>query len=205
MGWRVIDDCQLGRVVTHSGGYPGYGSNVALLPDKNLGIFVFSNRTYGPTGAAMTAALLELQKSLDLAPRTIPVSAGLAAIYDAAKAVWASGSITAAPIGNNVLLDHDAAAWAAMIAEAKAAVGDCATDAPIRPVSAMEGKFSWTCSQGQDRRPGPAHAAEADRNSGAELHPGQALTAYFAPKPDSIVLTVRNRIRTSSQGEKYLM
>lgn len=149
MGWRVVEDCQLGRVVTHSGGYPGYGSNVALLPDKNLGIFVFSNRTYGPTGTAMTAALLELQKSLDLQPRAIPVSAGLAAVYDAAKVVWASGSINAAPIGNNVLLDHDAAAWGKIIAEAKAAVGDCTTDAPIRPVSAMEGKFSWTCSKGK--------------------------------------------------------
>src|SRR5947209_18406301 len=46
MGWRVVDDCDLGRFVTHTAGYPGYGSVVILLPDKNVGIFAFASRTY---------------------------------------------------------------------------------------------------------------------------------------------------------------
>jgi len=149
MAWRIIDDCELGRMVTHSGGYPGYGSNVALLPDKGIGLFAFSNRTYGPISAPVWSALLELQSSLDLQPRPIPVSDGLAAVYDVAKMVWASGSIADAPLGNNVLMDHDAAAWAKIIADAKAEVGECQTDAPIKPVSRMEGKFTWNCSKGK--------------------------------------------------------
>src|SRR5689334_13180446 len=44
MGWFSIDDCDLGRIVTHSGGYPGYGSRVMLLPDKGVGLFSFTNR-----------------------------------------------------------------------------------------------------------------------------------------------------------------
>ena len=55
MGWYVIEDCQLGRVVAHGGGYPGYGSYVALLPDKRVGMFAFSNRTYGPISAPVWA------------------------------------------------------------------------------------------------------------------------------------------------------
>jgi D-alanyl-D-alanine-carboxypeptidase/D-alanyl-D-alanine-endopeptidase len=149
MAWRVVDDCDLGRIVTHSGGYPGYGSNVALLPDKGIGLFAFSNRTYGPISAPVWSALLALQSSSGMEPRAIPVSAGLAAVYDAAKMVWASGSIADAPLGNNVLMDHDAAAWAKMVADAKTAVGECDTSAPIKPSSLMEGRFTWTCSKGK--------------------------------------------------------
>ena len=148
MGWSVTDDCQLGRVVGHSGGYPGFGSYVALLPDKGLGLFAFSNRTYGPITAPVTKALLQLQESLELEPRAIPVSVGLSRAYAAAKAVWSQGRIEAAPLGNNVLMDRDSARWARLIADAKAIVGECATDAPIRPISAMEGSFTWTCAKG---------------------------------------------------------
>jgi hypothetical protein len=28
MAWRAIDDCDLGTILTHTGGYPGYGSVV---------------------------------------------------------------------------------------------------------------------------------------------------------------------------------
>lgn len=148
MGWGVSEDCQLGRVVGHSGGYPGYGSYVALLPDKGIGLFAFSNRTYGPITAPVTKALLQVQQSLKLEPRAIAVSAGLAQAYAAAKAVWREGRIEAAPLGNNVLMDRDSAGWAKLIAEARAKVGNCSTDAPIRPISAMEGTFSWTCTKG---------------------------------------------------------
>ncbi len=53
MGWQVIQDCELGRVVTHTGGYPGYGSIVLLLPDAGVGVFAFASRTYG--GPALPA------------------------------------------------------------------------------------------------------------------------------------------------------
>ena len=148
MGWGVSDDCQLGRVVGHSGGYPGYGSYVALLPDKGIGLFAFSNRTYGPITGPVTRALLRLDEALKLKPRAIPLSAGLAQAYAVAKAVWRDGRIESAPLGNNVLMDRDSAAWASLIAKAKAAAGDCAADAPIRPISAMEGTFTWTCARG---------------------------------------------------------
>lgn len=63
MGWRVLDDCDLGRVVTHTGGYPGYGSVVLLLPDKGVGIFAFSSRTYGAPSLAAFRSALALQKA----------------------------------------------------------------------------------------------------------------------------------------------
>jgi serine-type D-Ala-D-Ala carboxypeptidase/endopeptidase len=45
-GLRVGDDCALGRVAFHGGGYPGYGSHMIIAPDRGWGVFVFTNRTY---------------------------------------------------------------------------------------------------------------------------------------------------------------
>jgi serine-type D-Ala-D-Ala carboxypeptidase/endopeptidase len=149
MAWRVTDDCDLGRVVGHSGGYPGYGSYLMLLPDKGVGIFAFSSKTYGGTSLPVWRAALALQNAGALEKRTIPVSPGLAAAYDAAKAVWRARDITAAPLANNVLMDHGRAAWAKMIGDVKAEAGECAANEAIEPVSAVEGRFRWTCSHGR--------------------------------------------------------
>nr|WP_261292658.1 serine hydrolase domain-containing protein [Sphingomonas hylomeconis] len=166
MGWFVTDDCDLGRVVAHSGGYPGYGSYVMLLPDKGVGLFAFSSKTYGGATLPVFQAALALQKAGALTDRAIPVSAGLAGAYDAARAVWRSGEIGAAPLADNVLLDHDVAAWRAMIAGVRGVVGECAMREPVVPISAMEGRFSWTCATGQvsgrvQRAPTPALSIQA--------------------------------------------
>jgi hypothetical protein len=149
MAWRVIDDCDVGRIVTHTGGYPGYGSVVLLLPDKGVGLFAFSSKTYGGASLPTLRAALALSKAGFLHDREIPVSAGLASAYDAARAVWAKGDIGAAPLANNMLMDRDSAAWAKLLTNLKAEVGECRGDEPVTPVSAMEGKFDWTCAHGR--------------------------------------------------------
>lgn len=149
MGWFSIDDCDLGRIVTHSGGYPGYGSRVMLLPDKGVGLFSFTNRTYTSGTLPLFRAALVLKRTGVLKDRKIAVSAGLASAYDAAKAVWRAADITAAPLANNVLMDHDTAAWKKIIADVKTEVGECAATEAIEPVSDMEGKFVWSCAHGR--------------------------------------------------------
>jgi len=166
MGWRVTDDCDLGRIVAHSGGYPGYGSIVMLLPDKGVGIFAFSSRTYGGPSLPATRALLALNKPGALKDRPVPVSAGLGSAYEAARAVWRSGDIGSARLANNMLMDRDAAAWAKLISGVKAEVGDCPASEPIKPLSAMEGRFTWACSHGRvegrvQRAPTPAITIQA--------------------------------------------
>lgn len=149
MGWRLVQDCDLGRVVTHGGGYPGYGSNVAMLPDAGVGVFVFSSRTYTGGSQPVFRALLLLREA-GLAPvRATPVSPGLAAAYASAKAAWTAGDAERAPLAVNVLLDRTAARRRQEIAELKAAVGACAMAEPIRPVSAMEGTYEWRCERGR--------------------------------------------------------
>ncbi|WP_426166850.1 serine hydrolase domain-containing protein [Sandarakinorhabdus sp. DWP1-3-1] len=166
MAWSVIDDCDLGRVVTHTGGYPGYGSVVMLLPDKGVGIFALGSRTYGAGVLPTYRAALALNAAKAIPDRMVPVSAGLAASYAAARAVWRASAVEAAPLADNMLMDRDAAAWKTAIDKLKAEVGKCAADEKVTPVSAMEGKFTWSCTHGRvtgrvQRAPTPALAIQA--------------------------------------------
>ncbi|MBN8849003.1 MULTISPECIES: serine hydrolase domain-containing protein [unclassified Sphingomonas] len=160
-GWFVVSDCDLGRVATHTGGYPGYGSVVALLPEAGVGVFAFANRTYGAPSLPAFQALIALRAAGLAADRPIPVSPGLADAYRAAKASWQSGDPASAPLAMNVPLDRDLARRRADLAALKAKVGGCAMSEPIVPTSAMEGTFAWNCATGKvagrvQRAPTPA-------------------------------------------------
>lgn len=151
MGWYVVEDCDIGRYLTHGGGYPGYGSRVMLLPDRGVGIFVLTNRTYaGPSSPALKAALA-LVASGDFPERAVPVSASVAKGYDMARSIWAAGSVSGAKAGlaMNFLMDSDEAHWASDLARMKAQVGACpATEAPS-PRNAMAASFTWACEHGR--------------------------------------------------------
>ncbi len=147
-GLFVVDDCDLGRVVTHSGGYPGYGSNMVLLPDAGVGMFVFNNRTYAGSGLAQMKALLALRRAGAIPDRVMPVSPGLAEAYAVAKTAWTKGDVAAAPLANNVAPDRDLPRRNREIAQLKTKAGECLITEPVVAVSAMEGSFTWACSSG---------------------------------------------------------
>ena len=151
MAWRVVSDCDLGTVLTHGGGFPGYGSNVLLLPDKGVGVFVFTNRTYsGPSIPAFKAALA-MKAAHEIADRDTPVSARVAAGYAVAKTIWASGDVAVvqASLAMNFLMDRDVPHWKAELARVKAEVGACAASEPVQGDSAMQGTFVWRCEHGR--------------------------------------------------------
>lgn len=161
MGWSVVNDCDVGRIVTHSGGYPGYGSIVMMLPDAGVGVFAFANRTYAGPGKPVSEALYALRRAGLANERELPVSPELARAYDIARDVWTRGDPARAPLANNVVLDRDLARRRKDIVDLKKQVGTCQTSAPITPVSTMEGRFRWTCTSGTvagrvQRAPTPA-------------------------------------------------
>lgn len=47
-GLRIQFEDELGTMVTHSGGFPGYGSTMRWLPGRRLGVVAMSNVTYAP-------------------------------------------------------------------------------------------------------------------------------------------------------------
>ena len=148
--WAAID-CDLGFTLRHSGGYPGYGSHVLLLPDHGIGIFALANRTYaGPSGAVWDAAVA-LSKAGFFKDRALPVSEDLANAYRTVAVIYRRGEVTgsAEQLAMNVLLDRDAAGWARDLASLKKQVGDCDTAAPVIANSALSGEFSWRCAHGR--------------------------------------------------------
>ncbi|WGM39916.1 serine hydrolase domain-containing protein [Caulobacter sp. NIBR1757] len=151
MGWRVSDDCDLGRTLSHGGGYPGYGSHVLLLPERGIGLFVFTNRTYsGPSVPAWKAALALLAAG-EAPDRAVTVSERVTAGYGLARTIFAQGTVAGQGDGlaMNFLLDRDEPHWAKELARVKAEVGACAADEPVSARTAMQGSFVWTCEHGR--------------------------------------------------------
>ena len=151
MGMYVAADCELGTVLFHGGGYPGYGSHVLLLPDYGIGIFAFANRTYAGPSVAVWDAAVALKKAGALNPPEPPVGASLAASYAAAGAIYRAGDIGPAEdlLAMNFLMDRSAANWKAELLRLKQQVGACDTRAPVAATGALAGKFTWRCATGR--------------------------------------------------------
>jgi CubicO group peptidase (beta-lactamase class C family) len=141
MGMIVAIDEALGLTISHSGGYPGYGSHVLLMPDRGIGIFAMVNRTYaGPARAVWDAAVALDAAGLLGQERENAVSEPLASAYRAAGAIYRAGTIDPAreQLAMNFLLDR-----------LKSEVGTCDTSAPIAATGAHTGDFTWRCEHGR--------------------------------------------------------
>ncbi len=152
MGMNAAMDDDLGFTLSHSGGYPGYGSHVMLLPDRGMAIFAFTNRTYGGPSVAVWDAAIALDKAGLLGKERKPVvSEYLQTAYRAAGGIYKAGNVAVAgeQLAMNFLLDRDAELWSRELAKLKAQVGECATDAPVTATGALTGDFTWRCAHGR--------------------------------------------------------
>ncbi len=70
-GLVLLDDPDLGLTATHSGGLPGYGSNMRWLPGRGVGVIALANSTYAPM-LELTARLLTLVADQGLVPPDRP-------------------------------------------------------------------------------------------------------------------------------------
>jgi hypothetical protein len=151
MGLISIQDCELGQFLQHSGGYPGYGSFMMFMPERGVGIFGFSNRTYTSPAQQVMAAAGQLAAAGAMPPRTVPVSEALARTYRAAGQVYVAGNLDPARqmLAMNFLLDRSPENWARTLAELRQQVGTCRTETAIVPTGALAGNFDWQCERGR--------------------------------------------------------
>jgi CubicO group peptidase (beta-lactamase class C family) len=142
-GLFVDEDPSLGRVVSHSGGYPGFGSNMRWHPATGVGVIALGNGTYAPM-SPLTGLVLDA---------LVPTSnAYQVALAPAAGAPWPH-TLAAQQQVNVLLADWDDAAADALFTE------NVALDGPygerrhtIGLIRERIGPFS----------PDPARAAESD-------------------------------------------
>jgi CubicO group peptidase (beta-lactamase class C family) len=103
-GLFADEDPALGRVISHSGGYPGFGTNMRWHPATGVGVIALANGTYAPM-TGLTALVLDA-----LVPRSAAYHVDLAPA--AATAPAAAGgpwpeTLTAADAVNRLLLSWD--------------------------------------------------------------------------------------------------
>jgi CubicO group peptidase (beta-lactamase class C family) len=151
MGLHVAIDCDLGLTLSHSGGYPGFGSHVLLLPNRGVGIFAFANRTYGgPAAPVWDTAMVLLRQDRLPSEDAVAVSTALADAYRVAGRVYTAGEVESSrpALAMNFLLDRAAEGWARDLARLKGQTGACDTTSPIMASGALAGDFVWRCEHG---------------------------------------------------------
>ena len=76
-GLGISQNCVFRHVVAHSGGLPGFGSQMRWLPEYGVGIIAFGNLTYTGWGRVIPTALEALAKTGGLQARTVQPSPAL--------------------------------------------------------------------------------------------------------------------------------
>ena len=150
-GLRASQNCLFGHIVAHSGGLPGFGSQMRWLPEYGVGIVALGNLTYTSWGGVLDDAFEVLTRSGGLSPRAPQPAPVLLALHDQVTRLvqhWATplaDSISAM----NLYLDESAPRRAAAIAKlTDAAGGNCRADGPIYAENALRGSWRMVCANG---------------------------------------------------------
>jgi CubicO group peptidase (beta-lactamase class C family) len=144
-GLFVQDHLRWGRIVGHSGGYPGYGSNMRWHAASGLGVVVLANGRYAPAthlGRALISALLEDEAAPS---RRVEPNAATVAARVAVEGLLRHWDDAAAErlFAMNVELDEPVARRRAMMERLAATHGRLASDDSERPVSHNPFHLEW--------------------------------------------------------------
>jgi len=148
-GIAFSQECDTRLVVAHSGGLPGFGSIMRMLPEYGVGVFVMANRTYAPTGGMARQALEILRGTGALVPRELPASTTLVATRDQIARLldrWDDGTARALA-ADNLFLDRSLAERRDEAARLRERHGRCRAG-DVRPENWLRGRFRADCERG---------------------------------------------------------
>lgn len=153
-GLRVSQTCDFRHIVAHSGGLPGYGSQMRWLPEYGVGIIAFGNLRYTGWQAPVDAAFDALLRTGALQPRVVqPSPALIDARNAAAKLVvkW-DDALADSIAAENLFLDTDKAHRRADLDRLHEAVGACTAGSGFDNVeNALRGSWVMDCERGKVR------------------------------------------------------
>ena len=149
MGFVVSKHCNGDLLLSHGGGFPGYGSRVILNPGKGWALFTFSNNTYAETDALTweaAAKIIEADLNRDR-NNGLPPDSDLLAAYEGVKEVYRSEDINGGGVqfAHNFFLDRPKERWNTQLAAIKRKAGSCDTDVELDHDSRLSGSFTWRC------------------------------------------------------------
>lgn len=149
-GLASAADPQLGRCLAHSGGLPGFGSNLFFSPDAGIGLFAFANVTYaGPEPANVEAASVLHTHGL-WRPRPVAVSPALQAAAGQVADGFTAGRLDGiqAYFAPNLLADLPLEVRNRFLAELKSRLGDGRLDR-IEARHALAGRLYFASERGE--------------------------------------------------------
>ncbi|MCG6927790.1 MAG: beta-lactamase family protein [Acidobacteria bacterium] len=146
-------DCRFERRVSHSGGLPGYGSNMTWLPEHGVALVCLANVTYAGCGRAVSDALEALAETGALKPRVPqPAPALEQAREDVSRLVadW-DDSLADRILADNVFLDRPREVRRKEIEELHARHGECRDTGSIEARNPLRGGWRMACDRGHLR------------------------------------------------------
>ena len=211
-GLFADEDPALGRIVSHSGGYPGFGTNMRWHPATGVGVIALANGTYAPM-TALTALVLDA-----LLPRSSAYHVALAPAASSASSAPAASSATdagapwpetlaAAEAVNRLLLAWDDSTADALFTENVALdspyaerrhdidrirerIGDFTADGPAGTPGAAGSRPAESGTPAHRRwwLTGPGGTVQAQIQLNPERPPRvQSLTLAIPPAEDSVL------------------
>jgi CubicO group peptidase (beta-lactamase class C family) len=152
-GLGITQTCEFGHVVAHSGGLPGYGSQMRWLPDRGVAIIALGNLTYTGWGGVITQALDALSRTGALQAREPSPSAALTSARDAVSRLIASWDdrLADSVAAMNLYLDESKERRQRAIAALLSGAGSCHNDGPFAVENALRGQWMMRCDRARLR------------------------------------------------------
>lgn len=150
-GLASTQTCRFGNVVAHSGGLPGYGSQMRWLPEYGVGIVALANRTYAGPGRAINDALEALAGTGALNPRVPQPGAALRRTRTAIDELlneWNDAGLQKIA-AMNLFLDRSMDQRRKEFESLRETHGACRGDGEIEAENALRGQWTLTCERGQ--------------------------------------------------------
>ncbi|MCI2974479.1 MAG: beta-lactamase family protein [Ferrimicrobium sp.] len=150
-GLMIAHHQQLGRIVGHSGGLPGFGSRMEWLPDYGVGLIALANRTYTPLTDVVRQGLTYLVDKGFVSTEPHVVSDDLHRVYDAIIMTYEQPEQTqtlydvALP---TYFLDRDDDRRPPNFAALRARYGPLIAPAPLVATGLLRGSWSMPCEAG---------------------------------------------------------
>ena len=150
-GLRVSQTCAFGHSVAHSGGLPGFGSQMRWLPEHGVGLVALGNLTYTGWNDVLDQArdaLLRTGGLVARAPQPAPVLLTRQEQVTRLVQAW-STPLADSIAAMNLYLDESAPRRSAAIATLRAAAGGtCRASGPLLAENALRGRWRMQCASG---------------------------------------------------------
>jgi len=149
-GLVPLRTCDVGSLVAHGGGLPGFGSQMQWLPEHGVGLIAMGNLTYAGWSATFREAWDVLSKTGGLRPRAVrPAAALVAARDDVSRLINGWDEALAHRIAaDNLWLDWPDGQLKARFEDVARRHGACRPSGDIEPDNALRGFWPMACERG---------------------------------------------------------